>query len=39
MEQMALFEDSGLKQFEFKDFKDPEKPTIRRFLGCYQFRG
>jgi SAM-dependent methyltransferase len=36
-EQMGLFEVSGLKQIEFKDFKDPQKPTIRRFLGCYKF--
>jgi SAM-dependent methyltransferase len=35
-QQMALFQQAGLKGIEFKDFKDPAKPSIRRFLGCYQ---
>jgi len=35
-QQMDLFSQAGLKNMEFKDFKDPERPTIRRFLGCYQ---
>jgi 2-polyprenyl-3-methyl-5-hydroxy-6-metoxy-1,4-benzoquinol methylase len=36
MKQMELFSLSGLKIREFKDFKDPDAPAIRRFLGCYQ---
>jgi 2-polyprenyl-3-methyl-5-hydroxy-6-metoxy-1,4-benzoquinol methylase len=38
-QQMALFQQAGLTALEFKDFKDPEKPSIRRFLGCYQNNG
>jgi hypothetical protein len=36
---MELFQQAGLKCLEFKDFKDPEKPAIRRFLGCYRNEG
>jgi len=38
-QQMELFQQAGLKCLEFKDFKDPEKPAIRRFLGCYKNEG
>ncbi len=34
--ELRLFQDSGLKTLEFKDFKDPRKPSIRRFLGCFR---